>query len=144
MARMVINGRRRLVCSAAGVRSMAMTAAVRVTALTLIFVAPSCSDPTSVTEGDVEVIRDEGALLIHNRSGHRSLAHTFVEGETVPLILLAPCETWADPVPPGRSHRVPFEDVIGFTADSTVALFYWCMLDGDRVVAQGSFQVPLS
>ncbi len=121
-----------------------MTAAARVAALALIFVAPSCSDPTSVTEGDVEVTRDEGALLIHNRSGDWSLAHTFVEGETAPLILLAPCETWADPVPPGRSHRVPFEDVIGFTADSTVALLYWCMLDGDRVVAQGSFHVLLS
>jgi hypothetical protein len=144
MTRTLISGRRRFVGSTAGARSTAMTTAVRVAALALIFASPSCSDPTSVTEGDVEVIRDEGALVIHNRSGRWSLAHTFVEGETAPLILLAPCDTWADPVPPGRSHRVPFEDVIGYRADSTVALFYWCMLDGDRLVAQGSFHVPLS
>ncbi len=78
----------------------------------------------------------------HGQSTRLALAHTFVDGDNAPLILLAPCDTWPDPLAPGRSRRVPYEEVLGFTPASRVALLYWCLLDDDDVRLQGSLQVP--
>lgn len=104
--------------------------------------AMACSDPTSVSDGDVSVTSRDGEFVIRNRSSRLSLTHTFVDGDSAPLILLAPCDTWTDIVPPGSSERVPYEEVIGFTPESRIAQVYWCLLHEGEVRLEGSVRVP--
>lgn len=110
--------------------------------LAVVLVTLACSNPFTVTEGDIEVTAGENAFTVRNRSALLEAAFVIVELEESAVVDLAPCEEWPTRVAPLQSRVVPYLDVMGFDEQAEAAIVSWCLLDADQVIEGGSLHVP--
>ena len=109
----------------------------------LLLAVMACSDPVAVRDGGMRVIPEGEAFTIQNHSRFLDLVVLFVDVRSAPLVDLAPCDEWPNPILPGDDLRVPYRDVVGFDGGTERAEVHWCFLHDETVVDGGTFRIEL-
>lgn len=104
----------------------------------LLLLAAACSSPTSVSDGDLSVLRHPGNLELRNASS-MPLSYFVVERETAAAVLdWRPCTGPRCPtIDPYAAVSVPDSAILGFTASAREAIVFWW-----RAVADSTTLVP--